>query len=317
MRQAFSLIEMIFVIVIISFLSGATYKAFEMILIRSFKAKEITRLSTESQVSVNVISSYLKNRVPYTVIGYNSSDGSYKYIGNLTSDDNMTILEWYGLANEAFELGDYSGFMDMATKDSATSTIASQNSDGSLLNDTEKKKFNSSDDIYANKIVNLIFAGSFDRGYGGTHDYNDTFGWHGGNSYDAFDFTMDSEGNITIDDSDKPEFIYEKYFVVDTAYAIARGSDIDQAATCIDTLAIKEKDLNNTLLLFSNYRPWKGETFCADKAGNTEGNVSVLMQHIAAFRFEDIDYTIRVGLDINRTIRGSKPIHLSKMKVIF
>jgi len=32
---------------------------------------------------------------------------------------------------------------------------------------------------------------------------------------------MADDGNITITDSIKPQFIYEKYFIVDSAYAIA------------------------------------------------------------------------------------------------
>jgi hypothetical protein len=129
---------------------------------------------------------------------------------------------------------------------------------------------------------------------------------------------MDNEGNITITDSDKPDFLYEKYFIVDSAYGVARGADIDQSASCIDNLNIKTKDLNNTLLLFYDYRPWKGETFCADKQGSSQsGKVSILMKHVDGFRFEELDYTLRISLDINESIRGAKPIHLSKMKVVF
>jgi len=314
MKKAFTLIELIFVLVIVSFLSVATYKAFATILVRSFKAKEITSLSMQSQIVVNMLSAYLKNRVPYSVIGYNPEDGSYEYIGDLTSQKPM--LEWFGLASESLLLRDYSGFLDMATKED--NTTFSQDTNGSCINETLDDKFHFSDNIYTNKYINLIFAGSFDRGAGSSHDYNDTFGWHGGKSLDSFDISIDNDGNITIDDDDKPEFIYEKYFLVDSAYGVARGSDIDQSAECIKNLNIAEKDINDTLLLFSNYRPWKGETFCADKQGSSQdGNVSVLMLHVKGFKFEEIDYTLRIGLDINRTIRGSQPIHLSKLKVVF
>jgi len=315
MRKATTLLELIFVLIIISFLSTATFKALEAIKIRSYKAREITKLSLNSQIVVNQISNYLQYRIPYATIGYNPSNADFKYIGDLTDNDHK-ILEWFGRANEAFVDDNYSGFADMATL--SNDKFLSQGSNGDELNQTIDTKFNTNDDIYGNQIVNLIFSGSFDRSTSDTNDYNSSFGWHGNDSNDSFDFTMDSDGNITITDSAKPKFIYEKYFIVDSAYAIARGADVKQDATCIQNLNISSKDINNTLLLFSNYRPWKSQTFCADPNGSgQEGNVSILMQNVDGFSFEEIDYTIRIMLDINKTINGSSPIHFSKMKVVF
>lgn len=314
MRKAFTLVELIFVIIIVSLLSTATYKALQMIVTRSYKAKQTTKLSLESQTTLNQISSYLKYRIPYSTIGYDPESGDYEYIGSLTS--NKPVLEWYGQAIEAFEKGYFSEFIDMDQTDKANQTVLSPDTDGDNIASLEKKKWNTNDDIYANKIVNLIFAGSFDRGNGSSNSYANTFGWHGGNSNDSFDIDIDSSGIITFDDT--PTFVYEKYFLVDSAYAIARGADIDTTASCIQNLDIKSNDLANTLFLFSNYRPWKGETFCADKQGGSKvGDVDILMQHIQGFRFEQIDYTIRIALDINKTIKGSSPVHFSKMKVVF
>ena len=314
MKAAFTLIEMIFVIIIISLLSTATYKALQMIVTRSYKAKQTTKLSLESQTTLNQISSYLKYRIPYSTIGYDPQTGNYEYIGSLTG--NKPVLEWYGRAIEAFEKGYVSEFIDMAQADKTNLTLLSPDTDGNGIANLEQKKWNASN-IYANKTLDLIFAGSFDRGSGSSNSYTGTFGWHGGGSSDSFDIaSIDATGTITL--IDIPAFIYEKYFLVDSAYAIARGKDIDATATCITNLRIKNAELADTLFLFSNYRPWKGETFCADKTGGTKtGDVSILMQNVQGFRFEQLDYTIRIALDINKTINGSTPVHFSKMKVVF
>ena len=305
-HKASTLLELIFVIVIVSFLSTATFKGMQAITIRAYKAKEITKLSLESQIAVNQISNYLSYRVPYTVIGYNGTD-DFKPIGDITSG-GYTILEWFGRANEAFVDGNYSGFADMDTL--LSSKFASQGSDGNALDATTNAKFGTSD-------INLIFSGSFDRATSDTNDYNSSFGWHRKASNDSFDIDMSSDGNITVTDSVKPKHIYEKYFIVDSAYAIARGANINLKASCIKDLNTTGDINDNTLFLFSNYRPWKGETFCADKSGSQEGNASILMQDIDSFNFQEMDYTIRIHLDINKTIRGSSPIHFSKMKVVF
>lgn len=314
-KKAFTLIELIFVVVIVTFLSVATYKAIQYIVIRSYKAKEITKLSLESQMVANQISELLKARVPSTVIGYNPSDGSFKYIGDLTS--NKPVLEWIGRAEESYIKGDYSGFIDLDKSDKDKNITFSPDTNGSKINSDIDNKFNISDNVYDKNLVNLIFAGSFDRGSNDISDYNNSFGWHNHDSNNSFDISIDDEGNITITDSVQPKFIYEKYFLVDSAYAIARGVDIDKSASCISDLNISSNDINNTLLLFYNYRPWKGETFCADNHGAPEGNVTILMKNVSGFRFDEQDYTIRLSLDVNKSIRGSSAIHISKMKVVF
>lgn len=315
-RNAVTLLELIFVIVIISFLSVASYKGIQAILVRSYKAKETTRLSLESQITVDIISNYLRYRVPYTVIGYDGSS-DFEYIGYLSS--NKPILEWIGIANEAFIDGNYSGFVDMATlaNDSFKSPDTYPSGIATSVND--KFHLSSAGTVYSGKYVNLIFTGSFDRGMGDSNDYNSSFGWHGHDSNESFDIDIPNDENITITDAIKPKFIYEKYYLIDSAYAIARGEDVNisQCATHPDLTTYESK---NTLFLFSNYRPWKGETFCGDKGsrGKRSGDVSILMQNVSGFKFEESDYTIRIYLDINKSIaNGTSRIHFSKMKVVF
>ncbi len=313
-KRGFTLIELIFVVVIVTILSVATFKALQTILIRSYKAKEITRLSLQSQIAVNQISEYLSNRVPSTVIGYNPQTGEFEYIGELTS--TKPVLEWIGIANEALLNGSYSGFLDLKKSNKDTNTTYSPNSNGDAIAATIQKKFAISDDIYANNIVNLIFAGSFDRGRSDIKDFNNSFGWHGNQSLNSFDIDINSTGYIKITDTVQPKFIYEKYFLVDSAYAIARRADLKEADWSCNDVNWSDID-DDTLLLFYNYRPWRGETFCGDSNGNPGGRVTILMKNVVRFRFDEIDYTIRISLDINKNIKGSVPVHISKMKVVF
>ena len=136
-RKAATLLELIFVLVIVSFLATATYKGMQAIMIRSYKAKETTKLSLESQITVNIISNYLKYRVPYTVIGYNPNSGDFKYIGSIESE-GYSVLEWFGQAHEAFLKGCYSGFADMNTL--SNDSFISQDTNGSCIDDTTQKK---------------------------------------------------------------------------------------------------------------------------------------------------------------------------------
>jgi hypothetical protein len=100
-----------------------------------------------------------------------------------------------------------------------------------------------------------------------------------------------------------PSTIYEKYNLIDSAYALTRKEN----AACPNVATLD----NNSLLLFYNYRPWKGENFC-------NGDVAVLANDVNAFRAQILNGTIRLSIDMNRSIRGSSnPVHLSKQKVVF
>ena len=297
MRRSFTLIELIMVLVIISFLSVASFKAVSALIVRSYKAKELTRLSLESQIALDQISTLLQERVPASVIGYKPSTGDFKYIQEIGDSEYYEVMEWIGVAYEEYSEGNYTGFADMRPSIKTDDTIATYT--------------NLSGNDYA-----LIFAGAFDRGFPGQSDFNDSFGWHGYESNDTFDIAFDSDGNITITDSVKPKWIYEKYYLVRSAYALARGEDINKNADCLEDLNVDD----DTLLLFYDYKPWRGETFCADpgSAGSKSGSATILATHIAGFDAKEQDYTLRLILDINESIKGGyPPIHFSKMKVVF
>ncbi|MEA1955113.1 MAG: prepilin-type N-terminal cleavage/methylation domain-containing protein, partial [Campylobacterota bacterium] len=66
-KKAFTLLEMIFVVVISGVLAMGTFKAMEALYVRSAKAKAITELSMQSQIVLDQIGVMLYNRVPNSV----------------------------------------------------------------------------------------------------------------------------------------------------------------------------------------------------------------------------------------------------------
>ncbi|AFV98425.1 MULTISPECIES: type II secretion system protein [unclassified Sulfuricurvum] len=291
-RPGYTLIEIIITVAITGILSVGMFKAFEAITLRSEKAKILTTLSIDSQSALDQISILLYNRSPMSVNGYTLGDPTRTPIATAT---DKKIIEWLGLASESYLAGDYSGFVDMNRSDYATATLYSPQTTKTAIENTQIAKWGSFN--WANNNIALVFSGTFDEGNSAVH---------------SISMTTD---NAIIFSGIAPTTIYEKYNLVDSAYAVARGEDIDQSATsCINSLGIK--DINNTLFLFYDYRPWKGETFCADIPNGT-GQVSILATNVNAFRAQMINSTIRLSIDTNRTVRGGNPVRLSKQKVVF
>lgn len=293
MRRGYTLIEIIITVAITGILSVGMFKAFEAITLRSEKAKILTTLSIDSQSALDQISILLYNRAPMSVSGYNLGDATRT---PLASSIDKEIIEWFGLASESYLAGDYSGFVDMNRSNYATATLYAPETTKTSIENTQSAKWGSFN--WANNDIALVFSGTFDEGVSAVHP-----------------ITMTTDNAIVFSGA-APTTIYEKYNLVDSAYAVARGADIDKTTQCITDLNLSSTAINNTLFLFDNYRPWNGESFCADST-NRSGRVSILATNVNAFRAQMINSTIRLAIDTNRTVRGGNPVRLSKQKVVF
>ena len=293
-KKAFTLLEMVFVVVLTSILSLGMFKAFEALYIRSAKAKATTELSMQSQITLNQISRLLYDRIPNSVIGFNTTTNSCETIED--GIGTFQVLEWLSLDSEQLLDGNYSGFVDM----NASSRPDIHTPNTNALNITNR---------------NLIFAGTLDGGPEEITACNGAYGWHGNDSNLSHGIGSVSANTITLDVTAidyPPRYIYEKYYLTNGAYAIARGEDIDLTSSCITDLDITVD--NNTLFLFYNFYPYNGQTFCADGGS---GKVSILAENVTGFRARHENDIIRLSIDMNQTIRGSSDVRISKQKAVF
>jgi prepilin-type N-terminal cleavage/methylation domain-containing protein len=287
MRKAFTMIEIIMTIVIMGILAGGTYISLEKLYTKTRKSKAISELSFDSTLISNQISALLSHRVPSTVIGYDANTNNFESIYSMSK--NYNVLEWIGTDFENYYAGKYSSFIDFSQSDRDANMTFSPNT--TEVNSTA-----------------LIFAGSFDDGSVVYNDFNNSFGWYGNTHTQIYEIntTTSIDENITF--IKRPSVIYEKYYLLDSAYAIAKYDS--NLSACVDPMYKG----NNTLLLFYNYKPWEGETFCSD------ANVTILSNETKGFEVDFIDGNLQFNLTLQRTIRKSGNdinVTISKQKVVF
>ncbi len=297
MRAAFTLIEMIFVVLIAGLLSLGTFKAFNALYTRSAQAKAMTDLSLQSQIVLDQLGVLLYNRIPGSAIGSYKGLASCHPIDELNGDE--TVLEWLAFDDAGLLQGAYDGFIDM--NDSARPTMRALNMSAA----------------FDAGSANLIFAGAFDAGSEEASVCGGAFGWHGNASTLSYGFTV-AANQITFNPGDVPDTIYEKFYITKGAYAVTRGADVGNITPC----GLNEadfQDFNNTLFLFYGFHPYAGETYCGDSGGGgtPAGNAVILAEHVSGFRATYVNEAIRLSLDMNQTKANAYSVHISKQKAVF
>lgn len=279
-HKAFTLIEMIFVILTMGIIStyllmsiSKYYKSFD-------RNNKFSILNNESRMTIEQLSRLINNRLSYSMIGYNPSTGDYNSLFNI-NNNQYPVFEWISYSQECLDRDTYRPFIDIDASDPNLIALKVPFLNETALNDCLYKKWDQND------TAAISFAGFFDEGeLQDSSNYSNYFGWHSGR-HDLI-FTINRMENNLIYLNNKPDAIYERFYLLDSSYAIAKGSNVNLNSQCIQDLGLKSIN-ENTLFLFSNYRSWKGETFCADLNGNLSGDVSILMLHNRGFEISIIN----------------------------
>jgi len=285
MRRGYTLIEIIMTVAITGILAIGMFKAFEAITVRSEKAKILTTFSIDSQSALDQITTLLYERAPMSLFGCTDTTDCV-LLDETTS--NKTIIQWYGTESEAYKAGAFSAFIDMNR--SIKPVLYSPNTFQSAIENNHTAKWGH----WGISDLGLVFAGHLDTGTGGG----------------PYPIESITDNHITLPATTTVSKIYEKYYLVDSAYAVTRKAEITAMGGCTNVDSSIDE---NALILFYDYRPWKTipENFCDD------AKVAILDTNVTAFSAHYINGTVRLGIEKNRLLRGSpNPIRVSKQKVV-
>ena len=293
MRKGFTLIEMIFVIIIFGILSkfGAEllYKIYE----NYVYSNTFNRLQNQSEMAAKQIANRMQYRIKDSTIARDAIGGTIEPIGD--NSGNEKVIEWIsvdidGWRGTAGTAPDWSGFIDLRA-----STAAALVSPATVLG-------------VAGVVQDrgLFFIGSDVNLSGG-------FGWDGTNlkgvapgntSMKVVDvqgttITLAGGGNFLNSD------VYEYYQLATSAYALSLEPDGTRTQYGIS---------DQKLVLYSGYRPWLGE-----KAEDANTIKNILVQHVKSFKFTSMGdiLVVQVCLDDANVTMDKGGYAVCKEKVIF
>jgi len=321
MKKSFSLLELTIVIVIMGILGTISIEILQKTANNYIIQRELSKLTFQTDLTLNIISSKLKTRIKNSVIGAHCDDngtpnGDFKAISQINEDNSAyyQVLEWLSYSiyskrgqwdsNQKKVQPGWSGFVDLLkTTDYGDDKyeIITPDSNFTIVqlidgNWTEEWGIDGYNNVLDNNLDVLVFSGSDGRGDFG--DINNSYGYYDNNATKVFAIKEinDTDLNLTAIDESNSTTVYEGYFIVNNAVAI---------------VPVKDGDEYNLTLRF-NYYPWKDQNY-------TEGNSSLLATHVTKFKFREDNGILRIYICMTSSNTKLKDYNLTicKEKAVF
>lgn len=299
MKKAFTLIELIFVIVLLSIISMFGADLYVKIYNSYTNNRATSDLEGETERTLNIITSLLRDRVKQTVIGRATDngehpDGVFVYLDQVQEEHD--VLEWIGKSTETQYIGSTKGLLGWSGFDIKMAVPSGDfviQSPGSSLKD-------------ANNILTSLNAGTKSFGIIFTDDRRpdaNSFGYDHKTYNHTNIGTVSITGNDTMQISGLTSKNKNRYFLVHTAYAIEPVLDNNAANVSVSVDGGKKIKSNTyNLLLYYNFQPWENENY-------RKGNSVVLAKNVTMFRFTYNNNSVAVKLcmrDNNRNFDAEK-----------
>ena len=284
MKRAFTLLELVVVIVVLGIIAMMSFNAIMNIYSNYFQTKTVNELETQTEIALEQISKRLEHRIKPSVIARKPSGGFLPLNDSRVNlNSGYEILEFIPYAYEIFndvpsgnKAGRYSGYADLAKSSPATGLISPGSNFTTGVVETIK-------DLTCREDTNATCV-DFTKKDGGVvaifsdvyYNVQSSFGYSNGTVPVSLDIAKvgvkSTDGNTLEISGFGGKQISEQYHLAYTANAIVPEQSADPKDTANGVF-----DLN----LYYDYRPWMGEKY------KQNGEKATLAKNVTRFVFTE------------------------------
>nr|WP_315057814.1 type II secretion system protein [uncultured Campylobacter sp.] len=341
MKRGFTLIELVFVIVVLGIISMFGADLYTKIYKSYVHVRAVNQLEARTQNAMMLITNRLEDRIKSSTIGRDLAVNDFVPISDLTNP-RFDILEWIGQSVETRNINQrnpgWSGFMSMSQLRDSTWTADANNA--GYIADT-RAAFNmvslGSDFPRVARIVQNLRATAYNTPSNNTQvavifrvvtndasptSVNIGFGYDGRVEDDGSNRVLIAVGTpsnagsgsiqgetIAINqypfnpnNANSQEFS-EQYYIAHSAYAIVPANVVTYTKDNAGNLS-----KNFDLVLRYNYRPWS--TVAGDAHSYNTASSSLLAEDVSLFRFKDDNGAVALKLCMRDDGRNFDPAEL-------
>ena len=277
MKRAFTLLELIIVIVILGIIAMMSFNAMMNIYSNYFQTRTVNELETQTEIALEQISKRLEHRIKPSVIARKPSGGFLPLNDSRVNlNSGYEILEFIPYAYEIFndvpsgnKAGRYSGYVDLANSSPATGLISPGSNFSTEVVETIKDLTCKND---ASGCVDFkdkdggvvaIFSDVY-------YDVQNSFGYKDNLNLDIAKVGVKSTDGDTLEISGfANKQISEQYHLAYTANAIVPEQSADPQDSANGVFYLN---------LYYDYRPWMGQ-------GYKNGEKATLAKNVTRFVF--------------------------------
>jgi len=307
-RSAFSLIEVIFVLVILGIIASISSSIIAQVYENYITQNALYKVTTKTELASNQIVNRLTYRIQGTTIAKDTNSTSFtEGIGWIMlkdipkADNNFTAIEWIGYDNDSFSATETPGWSGVANYETASkNSMVTPASKLTLTANIVKKLSNGKVQLTTAKPAAILFSEKSNQ-YRTGLDYNvSCMGLIDPTQTNCiFRVALNSalsDNNLTFPDA-LPKIVTERYKLAWSAYALV---PVDEAPF---------GDGLYNLYLYSNYQPWNGEQY-------TQGSKNLLVPNISVFKFTENGGVVQFKLCASENIGQKYKVSTCKEKVI-
>ena len=305
MKKSFTLIELIFTIVILSIIGVISAQILSKLYEEYVVTRTINRLQSKTELILDLIAKRLQYRIKEATIARMLPPNDTTITSLSDANDSYEILEWIGYDNGGFKgyyssskqrvVPGWSGFVDLYSSETNKTQIKTPGSDLNITNNIVKSISDSSVSLIDSNI-GLIFKGMqagfdiYQYGWNCFSEPNPSNCVNRSYVYDAKCPVSGCSNILEVNPIFSGKEITEQYYLAWSAYAIVPQ--------------------NNKLILYYNYRPWKGDKY-------SDGKSSIIAKNLSVFRFRQIDQVIRLKICLYKEITNDYNLSFCKEKVVY
>ena len=289
MKRAFTLLELVVVIVVLGIIAMMSFNAIMNIYSNYFQTRTVNELETQTEIALEQISKRLEHRIKPSVIA-RKTDGAFLALNDsgVNLNAEYEILEFIPYAYEIFndvpsgnKAGRYSGYADLAKSSPATGLISPGSNFSTEVVETIK-------DLTCKDDTRNATCVDFTKKDGGVvaifsdvyYNVQSSFGYSNGTVPVSLDIAKvgvkGGQSGLNGDTLEISGFdgkqISEQYHLAYTANAIVPEQSADPKDTANGVF-----DLN----LYYDYRPWMGEKY------KQNGEKATLAKNVTRFVFTE------------------------------
>jgi len=299
MKKAFSLIEVIFVLVILGIVASISSQIIVQVYENYITQRAVYNVSTKTELAINQIVNRLTYSIVDSALAKDPTNASnYKLLVDLNSniDKNLTILEWIGYDNDSFAANATPYWSGVANYETATkSAFDTPGSNLTKVDEIIKNLSNQQVSLNAVQHPAVVFqprTGEDDNVNGKCMGLVDN------NSSCIYTVLENNATGFDFNDTAKPKIITERYQLAWSAYAL---------------VPVKQPNGLYDLNLHYNYQPWLG---AGERYNSPNTSVSTLITNISVFKFTQSGGIIQLKLCATENIGQDFNISTCKEKAI-